>query len=315
MSDSAFLTRLNDSVTVKVSRALPATPSAFRSWVESWMLDALGTLTGPDLDPFANALDLKGRASVLRRPGVPYGEPGELWGTLWVDPAYRPGRSTKSSGQVWTPKNWDAFLGRLEEVPMKARVSMHRLAGDGFPGPVHWQAYMVREVDAPDFGTLSVRRSSQEFTDPATSEEVQRRWLDFLHRRLAADPEVLFGSLADDGESSTNRTELEAALGLFADETVPELDSVLRGYSWVTVCSDGVTRRLGGAESLKESAAFTRVVPLSGGGVLLQATEDIREYGPERVAAVFDRLRTVLPSGTPVPGYQSHVPRLVFEAP
>ncbi|MFJ2647061.1 hypothetical protein ACIO1C_10080 [Streptomyces sp. NPDC087420] len=308
------MTSLNDSVTVTVSRAIPADASAFRAWVESWLLDALGVLTGPRLDPFAHALDLKGRASVLRRPGVPYGEPGELWGTLWVSPAYRPGKSTKLSGQVWTPGNWDAFLGRLEEVPAKAWVSLGRLASNGFPGPEHWAASVVRDVDAPEFATLAVRASSQEFTDPATSRDVQRRWLDFLDRRLRADPEILFGSLADDGEDA-DRTELEVALGLFPDETLPGLDSVLRGYSWVTVCSAGVTRRLGGAESLAESPAFARVVPLGGGGVLLQATDDIREYGPERVAAVFDRLRTALPPGTPSPAYMDRVPRLVFEAP
>lgn len=159
-----------------------------------------------------------------------------LWGTLWVSPAYKPGKSTKLSRQVWTPQNWDAFLGRLDEVPAKAWVSLGRLASNGFPGSEHWAASVVRDVDAPDFGTLTVRASSREFTDPATSRDVQRRWLDFLDRRLRADPEILFGSLADDGEDA-DRTELEVALGLFPDDTLPGLDSVLRGYSWVTVCS------------------------------------------------------------------------------
>ncbi|MFF2525688.1 hypothetical protein [Streptomyces liangshanensis] len=308
------MTALNDTVTATVSHALPAGASAFRAWAESCLLDAVGVLTGPRLDPFAHALDLQGRASVLGRPGVPYGAPGELWGTLWVAPAYKPGRSTKLSGQVWTPRNWDAFLGRLDDVPAKASVMLGRLAANGFPGPDHWTASVVRDADAPDFATFTVRASSQEFTDPATSRDVQRRWLDFLDRRLRAAPGILFGSLADDGEDA-DRTELEVALGLFPDDTLPGLDSVLRGYSWVTVCSAGVARRLGGPESLSDSPAFTRVVPLKGGGVLLQATDDIREYGPERVAAVFDRLRPALPPGTPTPAYTDRAPRLAFKAP
>ncbi|MFJ1600668.1 hypothetical protein [Streptomyces sp. NPDC088261] len=58
-------------MTVTVTRAIPADASAFRAWAESWLRDALGALTGPRLDPFAHGLDLTGRASVLRRPGVP----------------------------------------------------------------------------------------------------------------------------------------------------------------------------------------------------------------------------------------------------
>ena len=48
-------------------------------------------------------------------------------------------------------------------------------------------------------------------------------------------------------------------------------------------------------------------------GLVLQATPDMRSYVPDRVAAVFQQLRTVLPPGTPSEFVSDVAPRLVHE--
>ncbi|MFC9397228.1 hypothetical protein ACFTWS_29275 [Streptomyces sp. NPDC057027] len=116
-------------------------------------------------------------------------------------------------------------------------------------------------------------------------------------------------------ETPSQRTALEASLGLFQDETVPELDTTLRGYSWTTVCSPGVASRLGGPAALSTSGAFTTVTELTDGGLVLQATEDFRGYTPHRIAMVYRQLRAVLPPGEPVGGLSNMTPSLVFGSP
>ncbi|MEV6250558.1 hypothetical protein AB0M38_30865 [Streptomyces sp. NPDC051742] len=47
---------------------------------------------------------------------------------------------------------------------------------------------------------------------------------------------------------------------------------------------------------------------------MLQATDDVRDYTPDRIAVVFQQLRQALPSSEPVGGLSDMTPRLVFEA-
>ncbi|MFJ4574326.1 hypothetical protein ACIP4W_23385 [Streptomyces sp. NPDC088846] len=93
----------------------------------------------------------------------------------------------------------------------------------------------------------------------------------------------------------------------------PDRRSELRGYSWITVCSPGVALRLGGQDGAVTTGAFSVVAPLPGGGLLLQATDDMRAYGPERVRAVYEALRSVLPDGEALSFITNQDIRLVFQ--
>ncbi|MFF9912839.1 hypothetical protein [Streptomyces sp. NPDC013457] len=304
----------NASVHAELDYAVPEGPAGYRRLVEDWFADAARTLGGDALDPFANGLDLSGRGAVLRKTGARYGEPGELWGSLWTAKMARGNRTR--SGRVWSPKEWGAFLDGLEKEPLEVTLELARLGRDGYPAGPWLTVTAERDFEAPEWVQLMANRSAEEFFAPDRSAELQGRWTDFLHRRLeSAGQTCLFGCVTDDVGMTTHRTALEECLGLFQNETIPELDTTLRGYAWTTVCSPGVAERLGGAEALRASGAFARVTVLADGGLVLQATEDMRAYTPDRIARVFRQLRPVLPPGRPVGGIFDTTPRIVFEAP
>ncbi|MFJ8691558.1 hypothetical protein [Streptomyces roseolilacinus] len=302
----------NASVHAELDFALPSDASGYRRLVEGWFVDAVRDLAGPALNPFEGNLDLGGRGGVLKRSGVPYGHPGELWGTLWVADLARGRR--KRSGEVWTPAAWDGFLARLDTVPFEVTLMLAVLDADGFPAEPWCTVRAERDVEAPEWVRLMVDRSSEEFFSPEAGHATQRRWTDFLHRRLAAaDRTCLHGFIADDVETTTHRTALEAALGLFQDETLPVLDHTLRGYSWLTVLSPGVAGRLGGTAALRTTGAFSSVTALDDGGLVLQATEDMRSYTPDRIAEVFRQVRAVLPQGRPTDFISATKARLHYQ--
>ncbi|MFJ2789024.1 MULTISPECIES: hypothetical protein [unclassified Streptomyces] len=87
---------------------------------------------------------------------------------------------------------------------------------------------------------------------------------------------------------------------------------MMRGYSWIIVCSPGVANRLGGVDALRASGAFTDVMALADAGLVLRATEDTRTYTAEWINKVFQQVRAVLPSGKPIGGLSETTPRLVF---
>ncbi|MFD7965916.1 hypothetical protein ACFV5J_34515 [Streptomyces zaomyceticus] len=292
--------------------SLPEDPVGYRRLVEEWFVDSARNLGGDALDPFMQGLDLSGRGVVLRKPGLAYGEPGELWGSLWTTSMTRGKRTLR--GRVWSPKEWVSFQRNLEDRPLDVTLKLARLGKDGYPESPWLTITAERDVEAPDWVRLTADRSAEEFFAPERSSEVQRQWTKFLHRQLSeAGRTCLFGCLTDDVDTTTQRTALEASLGLFQDETVTELDTTLRGYSWITVCSPGVADRLGGAGALRASEAFAIVIELADGGLVLQATDDMRTYTPDRIARVFQQLRPVLPPGEPVGGLSDMTPRLVFE--
>ncbi len=92
---------------------------------------------------------------------------------------------------------------------------------------------------------------------------------------------------------------VEVALMRDLDESLLEGRDFLRGYAWVTVCPRELATRLGGHEALEASGAFHRVVPVQGGGVLLQASETSSGYTDLVMERVFEALAPVLPGGEP----------------
>jgi hypothetical protein len=301
MSERSF--RLNASVHAEIDFRLPEDGSHFRERAESWFADAIGALAGHALDPFVQALDLTGRASVLAKGSRrPYGRPGELWGSLWLTRQLKSGR--RLTGKVWSPKNWAGFLRDLESFPLDAKISLTLLGPDGYPGSTWITIGARRDEDAAGWVALMVDRSSETFMRD------QPTWKDFILRQTTKGPVCMFGYIADD--SVAHRTLLESALGIFQDETFPTLDYALRGYSWITLCSAGVAERLGGAQAVRDTGAFHEVSVMRGGGLLLQATEDIRDYHGERIVSVFNALRSVLPEEMPTRFISEMGLRLVF---
>lgn len=92
---------------------------------------------------------------------------------------------------------------------------------------------------------------------------------------------------------------LEYLLGRQRDwqDSVAESRHTVRSYSWVTIISEEIGRRVGGEQALRESGAFYRIRHLSGGGFLLQATEWFKQYQQEEAYRVFRVLAPALPPG------------------
>ncbi|MDX3458487.1 hypothetical protein PV396_42245 [Streptomyces sp. ME02-8801-2C] len=300
--------RLNSSLRAEINLPCPEDGSAYREVAEAWFTAALAELAGALGEEFGYDLDLSARASAITGGNSKYGDPGSFWASLLV---------TRASGRMvetyWSPKNWRTFLRDVEKMPPEAKVQLALVGNDGFPGEPWLDVSVVRERDAPDWIALVVDRTTEEFADTGTRSDAQNRWTAFLGTQAHAHESILFGGVADDAEAATGRTALEATLGLFQDDTFPDLDSVLRGYAWITVCSPGVVRALGGVGRLRDSAAFFAVEPLACGGALLRATENIWEYGPDAVHAVFRALAPALPPGEASPVISSDTLRLAFE--
>lgn len=107
-----------------------------------------------------------------------------------------------------------------------------------------------------------------------------------------------FAWMGVDGPA-TDDTNLDCVLNRRVRDSVREARAFLRGYSWITVCPEELSVRLGGPGALAATGAFHRVVPLSAGGVVLQATETVAAYTDEAVRGVFEALHPVLPPGVP----------------
>lgn len=129
--------------------------------------------------------------------------------------------------------------------------------------------------------------------------------------------EALDGSSPTFGRIELNNfnelTNIEAVLRRRQRKSLRESRQTLRGYAWVTVCPAELLALLGGASALEASGAFHRVIPLSAGGALLQASETLGGYTDEVMERVFLTLAPVLPEGEPHPDpafpYMRFVPR------
>lgn len=102
----------------------------------------------------------------------------------------------------------------------------------------------------------------------------------------------LFVGVSDDFEGH-GKVPTDRAQGVKSRVARQESDRVLRCYSWVTYCPAHLADALGGAEALEASGVFWNVVSMPG-GVLLQASEHLRDYAGEVVREVWDVLSPVL---------------------
>ncbi|MEU6767814.1 hypothetical protein ABZ916_35565 [Streptomyces sp. NPDC046853] len=304
--------RLNSILRAEINLPCPAEGDAYRQLARGWFTQAVGSLAGALGDGFDHGLDLTAPALANKGSG-PFGAPGTLWASFLYYKTTR--RRQRLVETYFSPANWHDFLQELGNRPLDARLQLALLDDEGQPSDPWLEVSVTRDDDAPGVVSLIAVRTTEEFQDPATADDAQRRWESFLRHQVESRGSVLYASVADDADYITGRTALEDGLGLLPGDTLPELETTLRGYGWLTVCSPGVLTALGGVPALRAGGAFAEVAPLPGGGAWLKATDRIHAYTDARVRAVFDALAPVLPPGKPVPSIASETCRLVYEAP
>jgi hypothetical protein len=125
---------------------------------------------------------------------------------------------------------------------------------------------------------------------PAEVDAVERELRDAL-QRFVHQARPWYAGMSDD----FNRNSVPSDLAQAVNNAVARKESsrVLRGYSWVTYSPAHLADALGGAEALETSGVFWSVATMPG-GVLLQATEHLRDYAGEVVRRVQQVLSPVL---------------------
>ncbi|GGV70359.1 hypothetical protein GCM10010277_81230 [Streptomyces longisporoflavus] len=186
------------------------------------------------------------------------------------------------------PERENAFIKSLVRPPYWAQLGFHE--GDRQLAWIRTSA--AKSLDGHRSVTTFLNVDDPEMRDP-----------DFCARLVEGLSVAADGSNPSFGRVEygrySDRANLEVALRRKPREFLPMSRSLLRGYGWVTVCPEELVARLGGVQSLERGGAFFRVIPLSSGGAVLQASETLHGYSDEVMDTVFSALATVLPSGTP----------------
>ncbi|TCO12831.1 hypothetical protein EV652_1282 [Kribbella steppae] len=280
--------------------------------VAGWFTAAVDSLAGEFILEFpADGLPAAG----LRDPaGGPFGPPDSRWCSLFVLAGSAGKRQSKSLRQ-WTPRNWQQFLGKASDLSIEMSAKFSTLNSFGHSGEPSLTISAHRHRKLKDWVSLSAVYVVGDMRSPALPGDVPALWRDFLYSYVEQWPPA-FGYLADDSiAAGATRTPLEARTQTFPTDTLPQTDSFLRGYSWITVTSAQVAERAGGIGALQRTGAFARIAELPTGGLVLQATPLMSEYGGSAVRRVFEALRAVLPDQTPIPDPMIPFFKLIYESP
>jgi hypothetical protein len=218
--------------------------------------------------------------------------------------------------EVFGERSLDRLLDKIDERgrrPELILLAAEKESDNGFrvPGPTGACFSASLEVRCEDelpgwvlFSASGIYWSPDLSAPPA----VQSEWCTAVERFDSEIPTV-FANVTDD--NATGRTALDDALNRSEDESVSRSRSVLRGYSWVTVCARELVDRLGGAGALEESGAFWKVRVFDSCAVWLQATERLDDFNSTAIERVFTVLAPVLPPGPVEPIWGNDYPRLV----
>ncbi|WP_132168463.1 hypothetical protein [Kribbella antibiotica] len=199
------------------------------------------------------------------------------------------------STQAYSAAAWEDRIRGLEKRPMGLSLSLKVPQGVEGAGR-RFGVSMNDEFNAtPGWVSLTVDETVADVGEfvPGTG----ARWREFLVAALDSVP-VAFGRVATDGNVGL-QTSLDAALNRNVIVSMLQSSQYLRGYSWITVCPAALAERLGGAVALVASGAWARVVELSSGDMVLQATEEPAEFDDAALRRVWAALASVLPPGTP----------------
>ena len=225
------------------------------------------------------------------------GPPRSTWAQIVVYREPAPFRGMRST--LYAPRRWQRALDDLTAVyPFDIRLLMSPLdaAGRLIDATVAVSAVVSRDHDDPRWVRF-IMKAPASLTAWRRSARTGEDLIAFLDR-WAGRLDACYGHLTDDADD-TSGTALEMAtqrLGLDSP-TVPRCREVLRGYSWVTICSPELARRLGGVPALTASGAFYQVRALPGGQLLLRATPRLEQYKGAAVERVFRALAPVLLPG------------------
>jgi hypothetical protein len=188
-------------------------------------------------------------------------------------------------------KNWPLMERVLMEAPETAHLLFFDDDHDGPVSHLKSSSIMVREPNM-DL-SLILEPDASELEDAVYCSGI----IDFLVSGL--DPVNPAFARVDVTGPWTEDTNLDVALGRSTRRSVDGARSLLRGYSWATVCPAELCERLGGASKIRASEAFCKVIPLAAGGMVLQATSTIAEFSDDAMRKVFRVLAPVLPPGMP----------------
>lgn len=236
----------------------------------------------------------------------PTGPPAGISGTVWVQ---REPTLLGGSRAPYSPRAWQRMLdGLADAYPFHIALIMSALDEHGretrprenatievdrhYEQP-EWVRFAVNALKGRE--TMGDRPGSEPY--PAAEQAV---WAEFV-KNWARRVDACFAQVTDDDEVFAGATALEQATRHLPEATLPRSCEVLRGYSWVTICSAGLADRLGGARALAASGAFDEVEELSGGQVFLRATATVQEYEDAALRRVFHVLAPVLLTGRPIP--------------
>ncbi|MFV0138255.1 hypothetical protein ACLGIH_34845 [Streptomyces sp. HMX87] len=183
----------------------------------------------------------------------------------------------------------DDFLSELSAFPYWAQLE--------FTGGGDLQLARLRSSHLIDGGAYSSLSTAMQCGHEALSNAEYCAWIVESVSAAVTGANPAFGRI-EYGEFS-DRANLDIALRRKPEEFLRAARAVLRGYAWVTICPEELVEHLGGCKELAATGAFFRVVPLQGGGALLQATETMTGYSEEAMERVLRALAPALPPGMP----------------
>jgi hypothetical protein len=191
--------------------------------------------------------------------------------------------------EVYSPRSWEQLLRRLADLPDNASFEART------------RDYQLR-LNAPSFEVASTVWDGHQdlfssIDDAVANDPDGEREILATVREVAEIAAPVAVAVAVRG--SQRSMPLEDALSSSNTTYVRNPGEVLRNYGWLTVLSDEMAERVGGAERLRTSGAFVEVDRLAAGGWWLLATKTWQEYGPEQADRLFELLAPVLPAGKP----------------
>lgn len=175
------------------------------------------------------------------------------------------------------------------DTPLWANLHLNLRSVQPFQSPVSVN-FEIPEADS-EWTILELHFDPRLLDDPQIAERI----LSFA-REFSASSKPTFGHIAPMFDNA--RTALEMLLRVFPDGRLSTTANTLRGYSWLTICSEGVADVLGGAAALRASGAFNEIIDLNG-PIWMVATSQYRAYDQEAAKRVFAAVAKALPAGMP----------------